>query len=282
MFPDYNSLKKEWLLYFMEDHYGCWYDGTNCLMGCYFLLFESLKNRIFQGCPGGRMRSLASSLVIAWLTLLGIKAQKIKVWKRAKKTRWPFSSNPGLQATWHQHGAGRDFPQMGQDSNSGAHWDINLSQVKMPLFENQCSQESWMRLFSNCHCSCSCLCQIMVLFDGQVMSPHHPDQMSQSSQFSWVVLLKMFSKCICLCNCLCLFVGQNISDLYSSHTSSKFDCKLQKNGPISKAENRGFPGQSDRLQVLSRQPALRKRTRNRHRPGISHERGRQSSIWWGF
>ena len=162
MFPDYNSLKKEWLLYFMEDHYGCWYDGTNCLMGCYFLLFESLKNRIFQGCPGGRMRSLASSLVIAWLTLLGIKAQKIKVWKRAKKTRWPFSSNPGLQATWHQHGAGRDFPQMGQDSNSGAHWDINLSQVKMPLFENQCSQESWMRLFSNCHCSCSCLCQIMV------------------------------------------------------------------------------------------------------------------------
>ena len=134
-----------------------WYKLSHGVGSC----VESLKRWKISGVSRGRMRSLVSSLVIAWMTLLGIKAQKIKVWKRAEKT-WPFSSNPGLQATWHQHGAGRDFPQMGQDSNSGAHWDINLSQVKMPLFENQCSQESWMRLFSNCHCSCSCLCQIMV------------------------------------------------------------------------------------------------------------------------
>ena len=62
-----------------------WYKLSHGVGSC----VESLKRWKISGVSRGRMRSLVSSLVIAWMTLLGIKAQKIKVWKMAKKT-WPF------------------------------------------------------------------------------------------------------------------------------------------------------------------------------------------------
>ena len=39
-----------------------------------------------------------------------------------------------------------------------------------------------------CHCLCLCICLCHCLFFGQVMSPHHSDQMSQRSQVSRVAL----------------------------------------------------------------------------------------------
>merc|ERR1711956_129384 len=39
-----------------------------------------------------------------------------------------------------------------------------------------------------CHCLCLCICLCHYLFFGQVMSPHHSDQMSQRSQVSRVAL----------------------------------------------------------------------------------------------
>ena len=37
-----------------------------------------------------------------------------------------------------------------------------------------------------CHCLCLCLCLCHCSFFGQVMSPHHPDQMSQRSPVSGI------------------------------------------------------------------------------------------------
>ena len=47
-----------------------------------------------------------------------------------------------------------------------------------------------------CHCLCLCLCICLChcLFFGQVMSPHHPDQMSQGWQVSGVTLVLCFQK----------------------------------------------------------------------------------------
>ena len=49
-----------------------------------------------------------------------------------------------------------------------------------------------LKLFSKCICLCNCLCLCICLchclFFGQVMSPHHSDQMSQRSQVSRVTL----------------------------------------------------------------------------------------------
>ena len=44
--------------------------------------------------------------------------------------------------------------------------------------------------FSKCICLCNCLCHC--LFFGQVMSPHHSDQMSQRSKVSRMALWKSF------------------------------------------------------------------------------------------
>ena len=39
-----------------------------------------------------------------------------------------------------------------------------------------------------CHCHCLCLCLCRCIFLGQVMSPHHYDQMCQGSQVSRIAL----------------------------------------------------------------------------------------------
>ena len=49
-----------------------------------------------------------------------------------------------------------------------------------------------------CHCLCLCICVCHCIFFGQVMSPHHSDQMSQGSQVSRVTLLLCFSKGVSL------------------------------------------------------------------------------------
>ena len=73
---------------------------------------------------------------------------------------------------------------------------------------------------------------IVFVFFCQAMSPHHSDQMSQSSQVSGVALC-VFSKriCLCLCHCLCLciciclchclFVGQVMSPHHSDRMSQR-------------------------------------------------------------
>ena len=45
-----------------------------------------------------------------------------------------------------------------------------------------------------CHCLCLCICLCHCIFVGQVMSPHHSDQMSQTSQVCRVILLLCFQK----------------------------------------------------------------------------------------
>ena len=65
------------------------YHGINCLMGwghvfCIIRKPKKIKKKL-TGVSRGRMRSLVPSLVIAWVAVLGITAQKIKVWKRAKR-----------------------------------------------------------------------------------------------------------------------------------------------------------------------------------------------------
>ena len=60
-----------------------------------------------------------------------------------------------------------------------------------------------LKLFSKCICLCNCLCHChclcQCLFFGQVMSPHHSDQMSQRSQVSGIALWR------CSLN-VCVFV----------------------------------------------------------------------------
>ena len=41
-----------------------------------------------------------------------------------------------------------------------------------------------------CHCHCLCICLCHCFFLGQVMSPHHSDQMSQRTQVSRIALLR--------------------------------------------------------------------------------------------
>ena len=48
------------------------------------LSLKTQRLKKLAGVSRGRMGSLVPSLVIAWVTILGITAQKIKVWKRAK------------------------------------------------------------------------------------------------------------------------------------------------------------------------------------------------------
>ena len=55
------------------------------------------------------------------------------------------------------------------------------------------SLSDWsLRVFSKCLCHCICLCHCLCLFHctsvGQVVSPHHSDQMSKRSQVSSVAL----------------------------------------------------------------------------------------------
>ena len=69
-----------------------------------------------------------------------------------------------------------------KDENySGDEYGKNVSKVTS-------LRDRSLKVLSKCICHCHCLCLCHCLFFGQVMSPHHSDQMSQRSQVSGVAL----------------------------------------------------------------------------------------------
>ena len=149
--------------------YDCWYHGIDCLMGwghvfCIIRKPKKIKKKL-AGVSRGRMGSLVPSLVIAWVTILGITAQKIKVWKRANRGKilkvdltlsyQPrfssyLASAPGqtkLSSNGSRFQLSRSLRyQFASGENAlGWVWAKNISWV------SQCSQYSLM-LFSKCLC----------------------------------------------------------------------------------------------------------------------------------
>ena len=73
---------------------------------------------------------------------------------------------------------------------ASSHWS-NVSKVTSLW---GCFLKVFSKCICLCHCNCLCLCLCHCLFVGQVMSSHHSDQMSQTSQVSRVTLLLCFQK----------------------------------------------------------------------------------------
>ena len=71
---------------------------------------------------------------------------------------------------------------------------ITLSNVSKVTSLWDCSLKVLSKCICLCHCLCLCLCLCYCLFFGQVMYPHHSDQMSQKSQVSRVALCMSISK----------------------------------------------------------------------------------------
>ena len=79
-----------------------------------------------------------------------------------------------------------------------------------------------------CHCLCLCICLCHCLFFGQIMSPHHSDQISQMSNVSrmalWKSLLFVFVFVIvfvCVFVFVIVFFGQVMSPHHSNQMSRR-------------------------------------------------------------
>ena len=62
------------------------------------------------------------------------------------------------------------------------------SNVSMVKILKDCSLKVFSKCICHGHCRCLCLCLCRCLFVGQVMFPHHSDQMSQRSKVSKIAL----------------------------------------------------------------------------------------------
>ena len=80
-----------------------------------------------------------------------------------------------------------------------------------------------------CHCLCLCICLCHCLFFGQIMSPHHSDQMSQRSKVSrialWRCSLNVFVSVIVFVfvfvPVIVFFFGQFMSPHHSNQRSQR-------------------------------------------------------------
>ena len=59
-------------------------------------------------------------------------------------------------------------------------------QTRWPIEDR--SFKVFSKCICHCHCLCLCICLCCCLFFGQIMSPHHFDQMSERSQVSRIAL----------------------------------------------------------------------------------------------
>ena len=86
--------------------------------------------------------------------------------------------------------------------------------------------------FPKCICLCHCLCLRIYLchcfFLGQVMSPHHSDQISQRSQVSGVALWWSSLNVLSLSLSLYLSLSLSLSFLWSGHVSSSLWSNVSK------------------------------------------------------
>ena len=133
-----------------------WYKLSHGVGSC----VESLKRWKISGVSRGRMRSLVSSLVIAWVAVLGITAQKIKVWKRGKILKEDLTLSYQPRFTSYLASA----PGQTRLSSNGSRFQLSrslryqfasgktaLGSVWAKTWVSQCSKYS-SRLFSKCLC----------------------------------------------------------------------------------------------------------------------------------
>ena len=83
----------------------------------------------------------------------------------------------------------------------------------------------WNLTIILCLCLCICLCICLCLFDGQVMSSHHSDQMSQRSQVSRIAL--WWSSVMSLSLSLSLYLSFQCF-FWSGHVSSSLWSNVSK------------------------------------------------------